>query len=117
MRSPASFSVGALRAVPTSLSSAPPSSDEAGRRRRLIEIGAREAVLERQDQRVAERREPGDQEKDRADADEAPSPSRPARPDQDRAVADEQRDQRRRLEQEPQHLGEIEEHASPRRLY
>jgi hypothetical protein len=33
-----------------------PENDETGRRRRIVEIGPGEAVLERQDQRVAERR-------------------------------------------------------------
>ena len=35
-------------------------NDEAGGRRRRVEIGARKPVLERQDQRIAERRETGD---------------------------------------------------------
>jgi hypothetical protein len=87
--------------------------DETRGRRRSVEIGAREAVLERQDQRVPKWREPRDEQEDRADADEAPPPPRPARPDQDRAIADEEGDERRRLQQEPQPLGEIEEHRKP----
>ena len=117
IRSPASFSVGALRARPNQPVLGAAKHDEARRRRRLIEIGPREAVLQRQDQSVAERREAGDQQQGRADTDEAPSPARPARPDQDRAIGDQQRDQRGRLEQEPQHLGEIEEHALARPLH
>ena len=68
MRSPASFSVGRLPRGADQPVLRAAEQDEAGRRRWRIEIGAREAVLERQDQRIAERREPGHQQKDRADA-------------------------------------------------
>src|SRR5262245_57987194 len=39
-------------------------NDESSRRRRRIEIGSRETVLERQDQRIAKRRQPGNQKQD-----------------------------------------------------
>ena len=71
-----------------------PEQDEAGWQRRLVKIGSRKAVFQRQNERVAEWREAGDQQQDRANADETASPARPAGPNQDGAITDQQRDQR-----------------------
>src|SRR5262245_36765067 len=86
-------------------------NDETPGGRRVIEIGPWKTVLERQDQDIPERRKSRQQQEDRADRDEAPSPTRPASPDENGAVANQERDQGGRLQQEPQPFGQIEEHA------
>src|ERR1700694_4467874 len=109
-RSPASFRVGAWRAVPTSLSSAPP--------RRMKPVGGGGSSRFARGKRfssgrvkaVPNRRNSRDHQGDGPRRHDPPPPPRPASPDQNGAVADEKRDQRRRLQQEPQRFGEIEEH-------
>ena len=61
IRSPASFKAGAFRRLPDQPILGTAEHDETGRRGRRVEIGSREAILKRQDQRIAERRKPYDQ--------------------------------------------------------
>ena len=86
--------------------------NDPGGRRRSVEIGPREAVLQRQDQHIAEWRQADHQEKNCPEADKATAPSCPTGPNENGAIADQQRDQGRRLQHKPNGLGDKEKHRS-----
>src|ERR1700704_2648908 len=112
-RSPASFRAGAWRAVRTSLSSAPPrrmkpvgggGSSRLARGKRFSS-GRIKALPSGESPAINRRAGP-------AVPNRSPPHTPPAGPYHNAAVADQKRDQRRRLQQEPQHFGEIEEHLA-----